>query len=99
MSVRTVRCTVCGASGEEDETDPCPGVCPLCFEGLLQHETIALIHDRLRAGRSIRSCLDRSMSRLRKVGLTPEAALTAQAFLEAVLARDLAEEAEERRVN
>jgi hypothetical protein len=96
MTTRTVRCTVCGAPGEEDETDPCPGVCPLCFEGLLQHETLALIHDRLRVGRTISSCLARSMTRLRKAGLTPEAALAAQAFLEAALARDLAEE---RRVN
>ena len=96
--VTTVRCTVCGAPGKEDpagpEDDPCPGVCPLCFEGLLQHETIALINDRLRAGRTIRSCLDRSMTRLRKAGLTAEATEAARVFLEASLARDLAEEHE-----
>ncbi len=96
MTVRTVTCQVCGAEGEEDETDPCPEVCPACFDGLLRHETLALINDRLRAGRTISNCLDRSMTRLRKAGLTQHAAAVARTFLEAALAQDLAEE---RKVN
>jgi hypothetical protein len=34
-----VTCRACGARGIEDETDPCPGVCPPCLEAALSGVT------------------------------------------------------------
>lgn len=29
--LRNIICRECGATGRTDDTDPCPGLCPLCF--------------------------------------------------------------------
>jgi hypothetical protein len=39
-----VTCRACGARGIEDETDPCPGLCPPCLDAALSGT-----HDQLLA--------------------------------------------------
>lgn len=64
-----VVCRVCGDWGYEDAGDPCPGLCPPCFDAALRVVTLALVVDCERIDLSTARCMERHGRRLRGIGM------------------------------
>jgi hypothetical protein len=87
-----VICRICGSWGYETPDDPCPGVCPVCFEEALLGTLAVSFAERHRRGLSIRACMERQRERLRAIGLTPKAEQRLARRAQALLADELAAE-------
>jgi hypothetical protein len=87
-----VSCRICGSWGYETPDDPCPGVCPVCFEEALVGTLAVSFEERHRRGLTVHACMERQRERLRAMGLAPAAeqrfARRAAALLADVLAAE-----------
>jgi hypothetical protein len=63
-----VTCWSCGAEGYEQADDPCPGLCPLCFDRALAEETEVLLGEVRRFSRE--EAQRRHELRMRVLGVT-----------------------------
>jgi hypothetical protein len=63
-----VLCRSCGDWGYEDADDPCPGLCPDCFEALLAAQTPVL--DAQQRALGSEAALALLLERLRRGGMT-----------------------------
>ena len=68
LNVRVI-CRRCGVWGYEDADDPCPGLCPRCFEEGLEAETVALDEDMDNPALSDQDVSRRHGERLRALGM------------------------------
>jgi hypothetical protein len=65
-----ITCRSCGADGYETPDDPCPGLCPWCFDEALAEETERLTAEAAQPGYSRVDLQRRHEGRLRDLGVT-----------------------------
>jgi hypothetical protein len=65
-----VACRVCGARGSETQDDPCPGLCPACFDDALAVLTARLLSEVLEGDQTPPRLIERHARRLRELGVT-----------------------------
>jgi hypothetical protein len=65
-----ITCRECGAEGYETRDDPCPGLCPWCFDEALAAETTRLLAEQASSVFSRETLQRRHEERLRRLGAT-----------------------------
>jgi hypothetical protein len=76
MTVRErILCRGCGGWGYEEPDDPCPGLCPRCFNDLLHDQLARYLDDLDDAHLTDARVADRLHERLVAAGLTDAARL------------------------
>lgn len=87
-----VTCRECGDWGYEDADDPCPGLCPPCFDKAMYGHLEAQMVDRWDRGLTITECLRLADERFAAMGCTPAMREYSRQKAEVELAEELAAE-------
>lgn len=83
MATRQATCRECGDIGIEDDTDPCPGLCPSCFDDKMAAVTFHFARDVDSDG--LGRAIQLAHERMTRIGMTQDAATSflAEALLDA----------------
>ena len=80
-----VVCWGCGGWGHEEPDDPCPGVCPRCFNDLLHAQLARYLDDLDDRGLTDEQVADRLHERLVAAGLSDTARLRIEGRVRAAM--------------